>query len=161
VPLLVSHMFVFYFGILADLTPPVALACFAAAPIARESGLKISFEAVKIAAAGFVIPYMAVYTPALMLQDGGPLSEAVGYPFAVAYIVLKAALAIGLRGVAVVGFLGAPLSVPMRLLAAAAAFTLIAALPLTDEAGFALSALFALMAWRSTRGASRRKDAGN
>ncbi len=45
VPLIVSHMFVFYFGILADLTPPVALACFAAAPIAKESGLKISFEA--------------------------------------------------------------------------------------------------------------------
>ncbi|MCJ7798968.1 MAG: TRAP transporter fused permease subunit, partial [Polaromonas sp.] len=42
VPLVVSHMFVFYFGIMADLTPPVALAAFAAAPIARESGLKIS-----------------------------------------------------------------------------------------------------------------------
>jgi TRAP-type uncharacterized transport system fused permease subunit len=40
VPLIVSHMFVFYFGILADLTPPVALACFAAAPIARERGLR-------------------------------------------------------------------------------------------------------------------------
>ena len=68
-PLVVSHMFVFYFGILADLTPPVALACFAAAPIAKESGLKISLTAVKIAAAGFVIPFMAVYPPALMLQD--------------------------------------------------------------------------------------------
>ena len=74
VPLIVSHMFVFYFGILADLTPPVALACFAAAPIAKENGLKISMEAIKVAAAGFVIPFMAVYTPALMLQDGGPLA---------------------------------------------------------------------------------------
>jgi TRAP-type uncharacterized transport system fused permease subunit len=61
VPLIVSHMFVFYFGILADLTPPVALACFAAAPIAKEKGLIISINAVKIAAAGFVIPFMAVY----------------------------------------------------------------------------------------------------
>ena len=74
VPLIVSHMFVFYFGILADLTPPVALACFAAAPIAKASGLKISFEAIKVALAGFVMPFMAVYTPALMLQDGGPLA---------------------------------------------------------------------------------------
>ncbi len=49
VPLIVSHMFVFYFGIMADLTPPVALACFAAAPIARESGFKISLEAIRIA----------------------------------------------------------------------------------------------------------------
>ena len=44
IPLIVSHMFVFYFGILADLTPPVALACFAAAPIAKESGFKIQFK---------------------------------------------------------------------------------------------------------------------
>src|SRR5690606_17719226 len=89
VPLLVSHMFVFYFGILADLTPPVALACFAAAPIARESGLRISFEAIKVAAAGFVIPFMAVYTPALMLQDGGEMAATYGYVTAVAYIVTK------------------------------------------------------------------------
>ena len=85
VPLIVSHMFVFYFGIMADLTPPVALACFAAAPIAKESGLKISFEAIKVAMAGFVIPYMAVYSPELMLQgyDGNNL---LNYIFSVFYI---------------------------------------------------------------------------
>ena len=80
VPLIVSHMFVFYFGIFADLTPPVALACFAAAPIARESGLKISYDAMKIATAGFVVPFMAVYAPELMLQPGGPLSQADRLP---------------------------------------------------------------------------------
>ncbi len=142
VPLLVSHMFVFYFGILADLTPPVALACFAAGPIARESGLKISMEAIKIAAAGFVIPFMAVYTPALMLQDGGPLAESVGYAPAVAYIVIKTSLAIALWGAAVIGYLRRPLAMWERLLATVAAFTLIAALPITDEIGFALCALF-------------------
>ncbi len=147
VPLIVGHMFVFYFGILADLTPPVALACFAAAPIARAGGLAISFEAIKVAAAGFVIPFMAVYTPALMLQDGGPLAAEVGYWPAVAYVVAKAVLAIGLWGAAVIGWLGARLGVPERLLAAAAAFTLIAALPMTDEAGFALAALFGAVVW--------------
>ena len=151
VPLIVSHMFVFYFGILADLTPPVALACFAASPIAKESGLKISIEAVKVAAAGFVIPFMAIYTPALMLQDGGPLSEAWGYPVAVTYIVVKAVLAIGLWGAAVIGWLGFRLPVPLRLLAAAAAFTLVAALPLTDEIGFALAAVFAAAVWWKAR----------
>ncbi|MEO7107759.1 MAG: TRAP transporter permease, partial [Rhodoferax sp.] len=55
VPLIVSHMFVFYFGIMADLTPPVALAAFAAAPIARESGLKISVQAIRVAIAGFIV----------------------------------------------------------------------------------------------------------
>ncbi len=139
VPLIVSHMFVFYFGILADLTPPVALACFAAAPIARESGFRISLEAVKVAAAGFVIPYMAVYTPALMLQDGGPLSAAYGYPVAVAYIVIKVAIAIALWGAAVIGFLRTHMIWWERILAAASAGTLIAALPLTDEIGFVLA----------------------
>ncbi len=154
VPLIVTHMFVFYFGILADLTPPVALACFAAAPIARESGLKISMEAIKVAAAGFVIPFMAVYTPALMLQDGGPLAASIGYWPAVAYIVFKAVLAIGLWGVAVIGHAGRPIQWPMRLLAMAAAFTLVAALPLTDEIGFALAAVFGVLLWLGARRAT-------
>ena len=157
VPLMVTHMFVFYFGIMADLTPPVALACFAAAPIARESGLKISFEALKVATAGFVIPFMAVYTPALMLQDGGPLAEALGYPAAVAYIVFKTTLAIGLWGAAVIGFLQGHMAVWERLLAAAAAFMLVAALPVTDEIGFALATLsIGLHWWRNRRPAAAR-----
>lgn len=150
VPLLVSHMFVFYFGILADLTPPVALACFAAAPIAREQGLKISLEAVKIAAAGFVIPFMAVYTPSLMLQDGGPLAEAIGFPGAVAYIVTKTVLSIGLWGAAIVGYLRAHMTWIERIIAAAAAILMIAALPLTDEIGFALAAVTVALHWRRT-----------
>ena len=133
VPLLVSHMFVFYFGILADLTPPVALACFAAAPIAGERGLKISLWAVRIAMAGFVVPFMAVYAPALMLQEGD-LSGIV-------YIMVKALFAIGLWGAASIGHWRAPLTGYERLLALMAGATLIAALPLTDEIGFALGAL--------------------
>ncbi|WP_048649236.1 TRAP transporter permease [Nitratireductor soli] len=154
VPLIVSHMFVFYFGILADLTPPVALACFAAGPIAKESGLKISMEAIKVAAAGFVIPFMAVYTPALMLQEGGPLAESIGYYPAVAYIVFKTLVAIALWGAAVIGFLRARMTLWERLLAAVAAFTLVAALPATDEIGFALAALFLGLHWYRSRGAT-------
>lgn len=154
VPLIVSHMFVFYFGILADLTPPVALACFAAAPIARESGLKISLEAIKIAAAGFVIPFMAVYTPALMLQEGGPLGNAIGYWPAVAYITAKTIVAMGLWGVAVVGWLGRVLSWPERLFAMLAAFMLVYAAPWSDAVGAALSAAFLALIW-ATRGRGR------
>lgn len=150
VPLIVSHMFVFYFGILADLTPPVALACFAAAPIAKERGLTISLQAVKIAAAGFVIPFMAVYTPALMLQDGGPLAETMGYIPAVVYIVVKTVVAIGLWGVAVIGWLGSPLALWQRGLAMVAAFSLVVANPMSDIVGFALVAVFAAqqMLWK-------------
>ena len=142
VPLIVSHMFVFYFGIMADLTPPVALAAFAAAPIAKESGMKIGLNAVRVAAAGFVVPYMAVYAPALMLQDGGPLAAEIGYWPAVAYIIFKALVAILLWGAAAIGFLRGRLAAWERLWAFAAAALLIAALPLTDELGFAVVAAF-------------------
>jgi len=142
IPLLVSHMFVFYFGIMADLTPPVALACFAAAPIAKESGLKIAMEAIKVAAAGFVIPFMAVYTPALMLQPGGALTDAIGFYPAVAYIVFKTALAIALWGIAVVGYLKTHLNWWERILATVASFSLIAAVPISDQIGFVLAVIF-------------------
>ncbi len=146
VPLLVSHMFVFYFGILADLTPPVALAAFAAAPIAGASGVRIGIQAMRVAAAGFVIPYMAVYAPALMLQGGGPPE--------VLYIVFKAVLAIGLWGAASIGFLRGSLNGFERVFAAAAAGFLIVAIPLTDEIGFALAAAFIAWHMRHTRRAA-------
>ncbi len=154
VPLIVSHMFVFYFGILADLTPPVALACFAAAPIAKAGGLKISMEAIKVAAAGFVIPFMAVYTPVLMLQPGGPLAEAIGFWPAVLYVIFKTVLSIALWGVAVIGWLGRPIGWPVRGLAMVAAFTLIAAMPVTDEIGFALAAAAGGLIWLGGRRAA-------
>ncbi|MCA0176315.1 MAG: TRAP transporter permease [Proteobacteria bacterium] len=141
VPLIVSHMFVFYFGIMADLTPPVALAAFAAAPIARESGLKIGLQAVRIAAAGFIVPFMAVYSPALMLQGGDWLD--------VAWIVLKALLAIAMWGAAAIGYLRAPLAWWERLVAFASACLLVAAVPLTDELG--LAAMAALVGWHHWR----------
>ncbi len=154
VPLLVSHMFVFYFGIMADLTPPVALAAFAAAPMAKVSGMRIGVEATKLAVAGFVVPFMAVYTPALMLQDGGPLAAAIGYPFEVAYVVFKACVAVGLWGMAVVGYLARPAALWERIVAFVAGASLVAALPATDEIGFGLAVLLvAQHLWRARRAA--------
>jgi len=143
VPLIVSHMFVFYFGIMADLTPPVALAALAAASIAKESYMKIGFKATQIALAGFVVPYMAVYDPALMLQGGTWLDTV--------YVVGKALLAIGLWGVASIGYLRSPLNWAERIFATAAAFLLVLALPITDEAGFVMGATFLLFHFVKTR----------
>ncbi|UYN98070.1 MAG: TRAP transporter permease [Devosia sp.] len=151
VPLLVSHMFVFYFGIMADLTPPVALACFAAAPMAKTSGLKISIQATKLAAAGFIVPFMAVYTPSLMLQDGGAIAAQFGYPVEVIYIVLKTVLAIALWGVAVVGFLVRPAHMVERIAAFLVGGLLMLALPWTDELGFALAVLLIGQHWWRAR----------
>jgi TRAP transporter 4TM/12TM fusion protein len=155
VPLLVSHMFVFYFGIMADLTPPVALAAFAAAPMAKVSGLRIALQATKLAIAGYVVPFMAVFTPALMLQDGGAIAAAVGYPVEVVYIVVKACLAIALWGAAVVGFLLGPMALWERALAAAATAFLLLAMPWTDETGFGLAALVVGLHWWRLRARPR------
>lgn len=144
VPLIVSHMFVFYFGLMADLTPPVALACFAAAPIAKENGLKISLVAVKVAIAGFIVPFMAVYDPALMMQgdDWG----------ATIYMVIKTMFAIGLWGIAVVGYYRMPLSWLERLIAIGAGFSLVLAMPISDEIGYVVGiALLAQHIWRARR----------
>lgn len=146
VPLIVSHMFVFYFGIMADLTPPVALACFAAAPIAKESGLKISFEAIKVAMAGFVIPYMAVYSPELMLQgyDGNNL---INYVFSVFYICIKVILAILFWGITVIGYFYKDLNFFERFVTFLVPFLLIITLPLTDQIAFFLIAVILIYNW--------------
>ncbi len=149
VPLIVSHMFVFYFGIMADLTPPVALAAFAAASISKASPMRTGWKATHVAIAGFVMPYMAVYSPALMLQASTP---GTGVDLlAAAYVIGKAILAIGLWGGAAIGYLRGPLNVVERVFAFVAASLLVAALPATDEAGFAATALFLAWHWFRTR----------
>ena len=134
VPLIVSHMFVFYFGIMADLTPPVALAAFAAASISRASPMKTGIKATQIAIAGFAVPFIAIYDPSLMLQGSYAWTDVV-------YVAFKALTAIILWGGTVVGFLRGPMSLVERMLAFVAAALLVAAVPLTDEIGFALAAV--------------------
>ncbi|WP_249872640.1 TRAP transporter permease [Oceanobacillus saliphilus] len=64
-----AHMFVFYFGIVADITPPVCLAAYAGAGIARANPFKTGVTAVKLAIAAFIIPYIFIYNPILVLVD--------------------------------------------------------------------------------------------
>ncbi|MEK3994554.1 TRAP transporter permease [Psychrobacillus sp. FSL K6-2365] len=72
VPLVVAlsaHLFVFYFGIIADITPPVALAAFAAAGVSGGDPIKTGVVAAKLAIAAFIIPYMVIFSPALLMID--------------------------------------------------------------------------------------------
>jgi len=144
VPLLVSHMFVFYFGIMADLTPPVALAAFAASSIAKASPMAIGFKATQIAVAGFVIPFMAVYDNALMLQGDWTYTG-------VLYVVFKCLLAIVLWGGVVVGHLQANLSIAQRVWCAITAAMLVSAIDLTDQIGFAMAVVLVLWMWLRAR----------
>jgi TRAP transporter 4TM/12TM fusion protein len=148
VPLIASHMFAFYYGIMADLSPPVALAALAAAPIAKENPDKIGWEAMRIALAGYVIPFIFVYSPALMLQGGDPMAAKLGFYGAVALATLKALVAIALFGMVAIGFLFARLTFLERLVALGAALCLLGDFPFSDTAGFLLAAAIVLWQWR-------------
>jgi TRAP transporter 4TM/12TM fusion protein len=148
VPLIISHMFAFYYGIMADLSPPVALAALAAAPIAKENPDKIGWEAMRIALAGYVIPFIAVYSPALMLQDGDPHAVQFGFYGAVAYATVKALIAIGLFGMVAIGFLFTRMSLAERAVAFAAALFLLGEFDYSDPLGYALAILVVLWQWR-------------
>lgn len=67
VPVMAAHMFAFYFGIIADVTPPVALAAYAGSGIARSDPMKTAVNASKLAVAAFLIPYIFVMSPALLM----------------------------------------------------------------------------------------------
>lgn len=146
VPLIVSHMFVFYFGIMADLTPPVALAALAASSICKADHMEIGWIAARVAMAGYVVPFMAVYDPALVLQSGDWL--------AVAYVFGKACIAIALWGAATIGFFWTRLPLVARVYAAATSFMFVLALPLTDEVAFVMTGLFLLWQHRQRRNLS-------
>ncbi len=112
-----AHLFCLYFGVLADVTPPVALATYAAAGISRSDPLKTGFTALATAAAGFVVPYMFVYNPYLMLHGGDVVDTVIGTVTAL----------IGMIGLAsaVQGFLVKDLNVVERLALFAVPFLII------------------------------------
>jgi TRAP transporter 4TM/12TM fusion protein len=139
VPLIVSHMFVFYYGIIADLTPPVALAVLAVAPIAKASPDAIGWQATRIALAGFLIPFMAVFEPALMLQQGGVVAAQLGYPVEVAWVTFKAFVIIAMSGVAAIGFYFIRTLLAERVLAGVASALLISPLSWSDRIGLVLA----------------------
>lgn len=70
-PILAVHLFVFYFGVLSAITPPVALAAFAAAPLADANPMKVAAVAVRLALVGFLVPFMFIYNPSLLLVTEG------------------------------------------------------------------------------------------
>lgn len=144
VPTLGAHLFIFYFGCISNVTPPVSLAAYAAAGIAGSPPLRTAWTAMLLASAGFLVPFMFVYGPALLL-DGG-----------VWEILLV--LATGLAGVtalaaAAMGFLRSNLLMWERLVLGGAALALMFPGLLSD--GFGLGALFFIFI-RSDSGARRQ-----
>lgn len=96
VPTLTAHLFVVYFGVLSSITPPVAIAAFAAAPIARANPFGIGIDACRVALVGFIVPFVLIYNPSLSLV--------IDFTFeGLVWVCVRLGLAIWLLGTAVAG----------------------------------------------------------
>jgi TRAP transporter 4TM/12TM fusion protein len=133
IPKMAAYMFVLYFGIAADLTPPVALAAYAGAGIARSDPMKTGVTATKLALAGFLVPYIYAYNPIIVLEGFEPLEFSQA--------VITALLGVFLLGVSTIGYFKSALAWPLRMLALAGALGLMIPGWKSDAAGLAVLAL--------------------
>lgn len=147
VPELAAHMFVLYYASLSAITPPVALASFAAAAIAHSNPLKVSCVSVRLGIAGFIIPYMFVYGPQLLL---------VGDPLSIAQACITAIVGVIALSIAIIGYLKTSVSHAERALYVACAMLLIKPGFITDIAGCGL--LVALILWNVRKSRQARTD---
>lgn len=160
VPVLVAHMFVFYFGLFANITPPVALAAFAGAGIAGGDPMRTGFISLRLALAGFIVPFLFVYNPAMMMIDvtGLPMN-AREFPLPpvwdIVSISLTSIVGIIALSAAAEGYLKSELSPLVRLILAAGALMMIVPETYSDVAGIIVVALVALWNWRSVHQAAR------
>ena len=143
VPILAAHFFVFYFGIVADITPPVALAAYAGSAIAKSNPMKTAFNASKLAIAVFIVPYMFCYNPAMLLIDTSALT--------VVRIAITAA--IGIFGIAASfeGYCFSGMHPVMRVIIAAGGLLLIHPGTLTDVAGLCIVVICLLIQYGKRR----------
>lgn len=131
VPMLVAHMFVFYFAVISSITPPVALASFAAAGMAQADPWKTSFIAVKFGLATFIVPFMFYLSPVLLMQgDGATIVQAT----------VGAAIGVWFLAGASEGWFGGRLAMPLRVVMAIAALCLMHPGTITDIVGLTLGA---------------------
>jgi TRAP-type uncharacterized transport system fused permease subunit len=130
-------MFVFYFGIAADLTPPVALAAYAGAGIAGSDPMKTGLTAFKLALAGFLVPYVYVYNPMLLFIDVEtlPMIQAI----------FTALLGVFLLSMFTIGYFKAPMPWYLRIIAFAGALGLLIPGTSSDLGGIGIFVLVYLL----------------
>lgn len=137
VPLIAAHLFILFFGVFADITPPVALASYAAAGIAKTSPMAASMTTVRVASIGFIIPFIFVYFPALLLQ--GNVGEIV-------MTVVTAILAIVAIAASLQNYFLIETNLLQRALLIIAGITLLIPEMYTDVFGFVI--LFGVYLWQ-------------
>jgi TRAP transporter 4TM/12TM fusion protein len=127
---LVAHLFVFYFGIFANITPPVALAAFAAAGISGGNPMRTGFVSMKLAIAGFIIPFLFVYNNELLLIDITLLGALL--------VIITSIMGVVMLGIAAEGFLFTRLNLVERLLLASGSFLFLTPNVVQDLIGIVL-----------------------
>lgn len=137
VPAMGAHMFVFYYGILSAITPPVATAAYTAAGLAGSDPNRTGFSAVRLAITGFIIPFMFVYSPELLLL--GDLSA-----LTIIRVIITSLIGVFALGLGIEGFYYRKLNIIERVICVAAAFLLIDSGIVTDMIG--LSAVAVIVA---------------
>ena len=144
VPFVAVHLFVFYFGVLSAITPPVAIAAFAAAPIAKSNPMFTAVQAVGLAFIGFMIPFVFVYNQSLLLILEFDIGEFV-------WVLFRLAIAITLLATAVVGFQQSNLSALSRILRAVVAIAIVTTYVPVQLAGLVVGILMLGLAWKAGR----------
>jgi TRAP transporter 4TM/12TM fusion protein len=139
VPPILAHLFVFYFGAYSFLTPPVCMAVYAAAAIAKAPLLKTAWQAMKLAVAGYIVPFIFIYKPAMVFM---------GPPVEVVWAIIDALLAVFCLAAAAEGFLSRQLSIVERILYLAAALAFFVPGWTSRIAGFVLLALLLIFHYR-------------
>ena len=137
IPMLAAHFFVFYFGIVADITPPVALAAYAGAAIAKAPPMKTALNATRLAIGAFIVPYIFALNPAMLFLNAEGVIGGVGV-MDVAMIVVSALLGIYAVAAGLAGFFQAKLNVLFRLILVAGGLLMLIPGGLTDIIGLAV-----------------------
>ena len=148
VSVMAAHFFVFYFGIVADITPPVALAAYAGSAIAKAPPMKTAFNATKLAIAAFVVPYIFALNPAMLFVD-------VDGVFQIVQIVVSSL--VGLFGIAAAlnGYLYRPINVLFRALLIAGGLAMMIPGTVTDVVGLVVVVAIVLIQRASAKKNSR------
>jgi TRAP transporter 4TM/12TM fusion protein len=129
VPVLVAHMFIFYFAVLSAITPPVALASFAAAGMAQADPWKTSWTALKMGLATFIVPFMFYYSPVLLWK--GSMADIV-------QATVSGAIGVWFLASSTEGWLGGRLAMPLRVVLFGAALAMLHPGTVTDIIGLAV-----------------------
>jgi TRAP transporter 4TM/12TM fusion protein len=149
---LAAHLFIFYFGMMSMVTPPVALAAYASASIAKAKIMPTAIASFRFALVGFTLPYMFIYRPALLLLKEDGLSVTLGDIPAVAVAIATAVIGIVALAAGIAGHMRRPLKLPLRIAFLVSAAMLLITIGWLNLAGSLLFAGAVVLDWLSPAG---------